>query len=286
MPKFSPARLALKPAIFHTLTGLTPSQFITLLAALRPIWEESEFQRKNWPGRKRAMGGGRAPNLDLAGDLFTTLMSYRTYASHVFIGLIVALDESNVGRRIAALEPLLAQIFRIPERKIDLSEDELWQLIVDATEQETERRRGSGYSGKKKRQTVKTQIHITRTGIIKAVSASVPGNVHDKKLYDQSQTFCRGPDGEGVRIQKKGDLGYLGTECEVPIKKPKSRVLTMAEKASNHQFSRQRIEVEHQFAHLKKFRCLSDRFRGRISRYNLMFRNVAGLRNLIQMAPA
>lgn len=286
MQKFQPARLALKPAIFQTLTGLTPSQFITLLAHLRPIWEAAEFKRKNWKGRKRKIGGGRTPALDLAGDLFLTLLSYRTYVSHVFLGLIVGLDESNVGRRIRYLEPLLAQVFRIPAQKISLTEDELWELIVDATEQETERRPGTGYSGKKKRQTVKTQIHITSSGIIKAVSASVPGNMHDKKLYDESQTFCRGPDGKPQRVQTKGDLGYLGTECDIPIKKPKSRALTVAEKTQNRQFSAQRIEVEHQLAHLKKFRCLADRFRGHLSHYNLMFRNVAGLRNLIQAATA
>lgn len=114
----------------------------------------------------------------------------------------------------------------------------------------------------------------------------MPGNVHDKKLYDASRTFCRGPDRNPQLVKKKGDLGYLGTACELPIKKPKSRTLTMAEKASNRQFSQKRIEVEHQLAHMKKWHCLAGRFRGAVSRYNLMFRNVAGLRNLIQAGTA
>jgi hypothetical protein len=280
------AQIALRPKILHTLIGLTPCQFIVLLAELRPAWEAAEYKRKNWRGRQRKIGGGRIPNLDLAGDLFMTLLFYRTYVHHPFIGLIVGLDESNVGRRIRRLEPLLQQVFRIPERKINLTEDELWELIVDATEQETHKRKGSGYSGKKKRQTIKTQIHVNRRGEIKAVSSSIAGNRHDKHLYDISQTYCRGPDGTAVKVRTKSDLGYVGTECDTPIKKPKSRPLRMHEKYYNQKHAEERVEVEHQICHLKKWRCLNDRYRGAVGRYNLMFKNVAGLRNFIQTAPA
>jgi len=280
------AQIVLRPKILHTLTGLTPCQFIVLLANLRPVWEEAEFKRKNWQGRKRHIGGGRTPSLNLSGDLFMILLFYRTYVHHPFIGLVVDLDESNVGRRINRLEPVLQRVFRVPERKIDLTEDELWELIVDATEQETHRRKGTGFSGKKKRQTIKTQIHINNQGDIKAVSPSIAGNRHDKYLYDVSQTYCRGPDGRPVHALTKSDLGYIGTECNTPIKKPKSRPLMMHEKYQNRQHAKKRIEVEHQICHLKKFRCLSDRYRGQICHYNLMFKNIAGLRNLIHTSVA
>lgn len=280
------ARIILRPHIFHTLCGLTPCQFIKLLAELRPVWETAEYRRKNWQGRQRKIGGGRTPNLDLAGDLFMTLLFYRTYVHHPFVGLIMGLDESNVGRRINRLEPLLQRVFRIPERKIDLTENELWELIVDATEQETYRRKGTGFSGKKKRQTIKTQLYVTPIGTIKAVSSSIAGNRHDKYLYDITQTYCRGPDGSAVRVKTKSDLGYVGTECDTPIKKPKSRPLMMHEKYFNRKHAKNRIKVEHQICHLKKWHCLSDRYRGRISHYNLMFKNISGLRNLIQTSSA
>jgi hypothetical protein len=276
------ARLALRPKIFHTLTGLTPCQFIKLLANLRPHWEAAERTRKDRPTRQRAIGAGPKAKLDLAGDLFMTLLFYRTYAGQVFVGLVVGLDDSNVSRRIRRLEPILQRVFRIPERKINLTTEELWELIVDATEQETERRKGTKFSGKKQRQTIKTQIHVNDRGVIKAVSKSVTGNVHDKRLYDESQTFCRGPDGTPVRVRKKGDLGYLGTEVHIPHKKPKSRPLMMHEKYQNRQHATERIAVEHEIAHLKQFGVLSQRFRHRPSRHNLIFRNVVGLRNLIR----
>lgn len=276
------ARIALRPKIFHTLTGLTPPQFISLLARLRPHWEAAELKRKDRRNRKRAIGAGPKPKLDSAGDLFMTLLFYRTYAGQVFIGLVMGLDDSNVSRRIRRLEPVLAQIFRIPTNRIDLTKDELWELIVDATEQETERRKGTKFSGKKNKQTIKTQIHINRQGIIKAVSKSITGNRHDKYLYDESQTYCRGPDGKPTHVKKHADLGYVGTACTVPIKKPRSRPLMMHEDYANRQQAPERIDVEHEIAHLKQFQVLSQRFRHCPGRYNLIFRNVAGLRNFIR----
>lgn len=280
------ARMALRHNIFHTLTGLTPSQFIILLAELRPHWEAAELKRKSRKQRKRAIGAGPKPKLDLAGDLFLILLFYRTYAGQAFLGLVVGLDDSNVSRRIRRLEPILQRVFRIPERKIEITEEEIWELIVDATEQETQRRRGTRFSGKQNQQTIKTQIHVTDRGVIKAVSKSVTGNIHDKKLYDQSRTFCRSPDGQVVRIKKKGDLGYLGTECDIPIKKPKSHPLMMHETYHNRQHATGRIVVEHEIAHLKQFGALGQRFRHRPGRHNLIFRNIAGLRNLIRTSVA
>lgn len=274
-------RLAQRPKIFKTLCGLTPQQFKDLVTRLEPLWSEAERKRKSRPDRKRKIGGGDKPKLSVGELLFMLLMYYRTYAGQDFIGMVVGLDTSNVGRWRERLEPVLAQIFRIPKKKIDLTEDELWELIVDATEQETQRRKGTRYSGKKHQQAIKTQIHVNRNGIIRAVSDSMPGNRHDKHLYDESKTYVRSR-GRPVRVKKHGDLGYLGTECDLPIKKPKSRPLMMHEKYSNAQQATKRIPVEHAIAHLKQWRILADRYRNNPKRYNLTFRNIAGLRNFIR----
>lgn len=275
-------RLAKRPKIFKTLCGLSPQQFKELLTKLEPLWSEAERKRKSRPHRKRKIGGGDKPKLNLGELLFMLLMYYRTYAGQVFIGTVVGLDTSNVGRWIGRLESVLAQIFRIPKKKINLTENELWELIVDATEQETQKRKGTGYSGKKHQQTIKTQIHVDQQGIIKAVSHSIPGNRHDKHLYDESHTYARGPDGRPRRVKKHGDLGYVGTECDLPFKKPKSRPLMMHEKYYNRQKASERIQVEHTICHLKQWRILADRYRHNPQRYNLTFRNIAGLRNFIR----
>lgn len=274
-------KLAKRAKIFHTICGLSPQQFNDLLKNLEPLWIEAERKRRNWIGRQRKIGGGDKPKLSLGQQLFMLLLFYRTYAGQIFIGMVMGLDDSNVSRRIRRLEPVLAQVFRIPTKRIDLSKDELWELIVDATEQETQKRPGTGYSGKKGKQTIKTQIHITKDGFIKAVSASIPGNRHDKYLYDQSKTFARGPDKIPMRIKKRADLGYVGTACDLPIKKPPSRPLMMHELYVNKIKAKQRIEVEHAICHLKQWRILADRFRNVTNRYNLIFKNIAGLRNFI-----
>lgn len=274
-------KLAKRPKIFHTVCGLNPDEFTKLLLRFEPLAVSSEYKRRSWTGRKRAIGGGDTPKLSLAEQLFMLLMFYRTYAGQVFIGMVVGLDDSNVSRRIRRIEPVLSQVFRIPKQKIALTNDELWELIVDATEQETQRRKGTGYSGKKGRQTIKTQIHVDRKGVIKAVSQSIPGNRHDKHLYDISHTYARGPDGSLKRVKKHGDLGYVGTECDLPFKKPKSRPLMMHEIYFNRQQAPKRIVVEHTIAHMKQWRILADRFRNTTNRYNLIFKNIAGLRNFI-----
>lgn len=151
-----------KPKIFQRLTGLTPEKFQGLEKQLTVLFKKADRTRKEARKRERAVGAGNQYKLSVAEALFMLLLYYRTYTNHVFIGMLMGIDDSNVSRYFRRIEPLLAKIFRIPERKVDMSQEEILEIIIDATEQETERRRGSGYSGKKKRTTVKTQIAVTR----------------------------------------------------------------------------------------------------------------------------
>ena len=240
---------------------------------LEPLFKGAELKRKKTDNRQRKVGGGRKQKLSLGQSLFMLLLYYRTYTSHMFISMVMGIDDSSVCHYFKRIEPLLAQIFRIPERKIKMSENEILELIIDATEQESQKRKGSGYSGKKKRNTVKTQIMITHHGEIKSVSKSVRGNIHDKKLYDNTGAYTT------IKVKRKGDLAYIGTSCQTPIKKKKNKELTEGQKSFNKQFSRTRISVEHVFAHLKKFNILNHKFRNSISNYNLIFKNIAGIRN-------
>ena len=267
-------KLLNKPKVFSRLTGLTPLKFPWLLERVEPRFLENDRKRKDRPERIRAIGAGPKRKLSVGQALFGLLLYDRTYVNHVFLGMLLGINDGNVGRYFGKIEPLLAGIFKIPERKIDLSEDEVMELIIDATEQPSERRSGSGYSGKKKRQTVKVQIAVNKKGKIKAVSKKISGNVHDKKLYDKARMFTR------KRVRKRADLGYVGTECLTPIKKRKGIELTEKEKEYNRQFSTERIVVEHSLACMKKFQILAQRLRNPIRKYTLIFKNIAGLRNL------
>jgi hypothetical protein len=86
---------------------------------------------------------------------------YRTYVPHTFLASLFGLDDSNVSRSNRQVEPPLAGIFRIPERRVELTREEIRELFFDGTERPTARPvRGQKrfYSGKKRRHTLKTQV--------------------------------------------------------------------------------------------------------------------------------
>ncbi len=161
-------RLKRCPAGFRQLTGLTPDKFDALLAALAPRHAAAEARRLGGrPGRRRRPGAGRKFALPLGDRLLMLLVYYRTYVTHKFLGFLFGLDDSAVCRNINPLRPLLAGIFRIPERRVALTEGEVRELFFDCTEQPANRPRpGRGqrayYSGKRKRHTAKHQVVVVR----------------------------------------------------------------------------------------------------------------------------
>ena len=283
-------RLRRAPKAFRRLTGLTPAAFDGLLAQLTARHEQVEARRKAWPGRKRKPGGGRKHSLVLADRLLMLLIYYRTYVTHAFLGFLFGLDDSAVGRNINPLQPLLAGIFRIPERRIELAEDEIRELFFDATERPTRRPvrcQREFDSGKKKRPTIKAQVVVVRKRKppgpggkprrlrIAAVSESHPGSVHDKKVYDAARVV--GP----PDARRTGDTAYLGTGLETPERKPRGGKLTDRQKAGNRRVSRRRVAAEHGIGRMKVWRVASERYRNPVSRHTLIMKNVAGLHNLM-----
>src|SRR5215208_2268469 len=132
-------RLKRTPNTFRQLTGISPAAFDQLLGQLTPRYQEADARKKDRPGRRRKPGAGRKHALSLADRLLMLLIYYRTYATHAFLGFLFAIDDSAVGRNINPLQPLLAGIFRIPERRVELSDDEIRELFFDATERPTRR---------------------------------------------------------------------------------------------------------------------------------------------------
>jgi hypothetical protein len=283
-------RLRRSPNAFRRLTGITPAAFDRLLADLTPRYQQAEARRKDRPGRKRRPGAGRKHALDLADRLLMLLIYYRTYATHALLGFLFAVDDSAVGRNINPLGPLLAGIFRIPERRIELDPEEIRELFFDATERPTRRPEPGQrryYSGKKRRHTIKNQVVTARRTKppgpgkkpqrlrIAAVSESFPGSVHDKKVYDRTRAVSP-PD-----ARRTGDTAYLGTSLETPARKPRGGELTAAQKARNRRVSRRRIVAEHGIGKMKVWRIAAERYRNPVRRHTLIMKNVAGLHNLM-----
>src|SRR5689334_22242755 len=136
-------RLRRSPNAFRQLTGITPDAFDRLLAQLTPRYEQADARRKARPDRRRKPGAGPKHKLPLSDRLLMLLIYYRTYVTHAFLGFLFDLDDSAVGRNINPLQPLLAGIFRIPERRVVLDPEDIRELFFDATERPA-RRPGRG----------------------------------------------------------------------------------------------------------------------------------------------
>jgi len=277
-------RFKKSPRTFRAITGLSIEKFNQLYIELLPLYEKAETKRLSKSKRQRKQGGGRKKELLLEEQLLMLLMYYRLYISQEFLGILFNLHNCNVSRQINYLHPLLARIFKIPEHKIKLSEAELTEggiieLFVDATEQQIQRpKRGQKryYSGKKKKHTMKNQVVVDRKGKIRSVTKSNPGKKHDKKLFDETKPII--PENADMI----GDLGYHGAEqLTLPNKKPKGKELTKEEKQFNKELSRRRITVEHSFGKMKIYQILTQRFRNPLSKHSLIFKNIAGLHNLM-----
>lgn len=199
---------------------------------------------------------------------------------------------SNLNRLVHRLEPVLAQHLN-PQpptslkrrlrnwEKFQQAYPELTEVVLDGTEQVTQRPRGQKrqkpyYSNKRKRHTIKTQIVV-----------ALSGRVHDYSLLKRSRVMERLP----KEVIKRVDLGYQGIETDypdhvvvIPKKKPSKQDLTPAQKRSNRKKAKKRIVVEHTLAHMKQFQVLSGTYRNRRGKnnhnYNRQIKNVAGLVNL------
>lgn len=313
------AKLAHHPRKLYRMTGLTLDQFQTLTNRLTPLWEQAERTRLSQRPRQHAIGQGTQYKLSTMADkLLCVLVFYRFYLTDELLGYLVGLDASNVCRLQQRCEPLIEQASdpslglsfrrRLPPKakKIGTVEEllrvcpEFAEVITDATEQPRQRppRRTQHrwYSGKRKRHTVKTQITVNKAGRVLLVSHSVPGRVHDYRLFQRERTATRPPPSARHDL----DLGYEGAmqdypgyALHTPIKRRRNhRVLSRAERAFNRLQARRRIIVEHVFCRMKKYQLLAQVYRHRIASYNLAswrshgrrFRNIAALTNF-RLAP-
>jgi hypothetical protein len=293
-------RLRAQPTIFRAFTGVSVSEFETLLAQSTPLWVERECKRLNRPDRQRALGGGCKPTFGLQGQLLVTLVWLRLYLTTETLGFLFGIDKSTVSRYTRAVVPVLRQVGdgtlgwppapkRGEGKDLAAARSAYPDLFafVDATEQPVQRAQDVAhqkqhYSGKKKRHTRKVQIIVNEHGVVREVSAAVPGAVHDRELFRQS--------GAADTIPKEtitgGDAGYQGIQDDLPdhsvitpFKKSKLHPLTTEQKLLNQEFSRSRISVENILAQFKIFKALAERFRHAVDRWDDVFRAVLAIVN-------
>jgi hypothetical protein len=287
-------RLLRCPEAFRRLTGLDPGTFRALLPRVQRAWRDALDRRRRRPNRRRRPGAGHPFALAVAEQLLALLIYYRTYVSQAFLAFLFAVDDATICRAIRRLEPLLAGLFRIPERRIAVQEDEIRELFFDGTERPMRRpKRGQRryYSGKKRRHTLKNQVVVVRKRRragrrgrrppdkrrlrVAAVSPTAPGPVHDKRLYDRTRALV--PPG----VARCGDSGYEGTALRTPATRRGGRPLPERRRRGNRRLSRRRVAVEHGIGKLKIWRIAAERYRNPLRRHTLILKNVAGLHNLM-----
>ncbi|NER06128.1 MAG: transposase family protein [Okeania sp. SIO3C4] len=143
-----------------------------------------------------------------------------------------------------------------------------------------EKRQRAGFSGKKKRHTLKVQYVIGPDGRIYDVSATYPGKIHDFNVYKKQKKRNR-----FHWIPKKADSGYQGinrfdSNAEIPFQKPKNGRLTPEQKAYNRELSKKRIKVENVIGETKIFKILSNVYRNRRRDHNIKTNIIAGIINM------
>lgn len=273
------------PELFQYVIGINYSQFLRLLPKFSLALRQAENIRAYAKKRIREVGGGRKSKLvSDSQKLFFVLFYYKTYPTFRFAQILYGLDKRNIQLWIKFLAPVLFSALgyelslkmrkRISRWDLWLEEyPELSEFIVDCTERQIQRPMDNQiqekyYSGKKKHHSVKNQILVSpTTKRILAVSATVKGTIHDKKLFEQDPLLLHLPENS----TGMGDLGYQGTErlnphlkMILPQKKPKGSDLTDGQKQNNKAISQIRVRVEHPLSYLKHFGILYQKFRGRI----------------------
>lgn len=264
-----------KPQVFFRIAGISVGMFDDLLKKFIPLWEEAHKK----PTSKGL--GGRHYKLQAEDMMLMQLMYYRCYVTQEFLGHLFGLDDSRVCRIFKKTTDILSKILKIKPQR-ELKKEEAESLIIDATEQPTNRPKVDQhlyYSGKKKDHTLKTEIRTTTKGEVVYVSKTVPGAQHDFSLHKEEESIP-----EEVRVFV--DSGYQGLQnlhlaTELPYKKPKKGELKDGEKEYNTALSRVRVKVEHIIGDIKTFRIMRDVYRNRtIPFHNKVINIVAFLVNV------
>jgi hypothetical protein len=265
------ARISKYPYNFRRITGLRLETFEKLVLQVRPVFEKLEAIK---------LRHGRLSHLPTLEDkLLCVLMYYRTYISHVFLGYLFNLHNSNICRLLRKMEPLLAKKISIKKDR-SLTAEKVLKLLADVSEQPTQRpskKQKKSYSGKKKRHTMKTEIVMREDGKILSVSKSHKGRVHDFRIRKGERLLPA----QSIKLADSGYQGWqkIQSNVVIPYKKSRKRPLSKDQKGHNRKLASIRMKVEHKIREIKIFKIMSEVYRNFQKKYNLRFNIIAGLVN-------
>lgn len=246
-----------KPHVFFRIVGISVQIFDDLFKKFIVLWE------KDHENPKSRGYGGRHYKLNPEDMMLMQLVYYRCYITQEFLGHLFGLDDSRVCRIFKKTTNILSKILEIKPKK-EIKKEEAESLIIDATEQQTNRPKKNQqlyYSGKKKRHTLKSEIRTTLQGEIVYVSKTIPGAKHDFSLHKETESISK--DRTVFVDSAYQGLQNLHPQTKLPYKKPKGKELQKGEKKYNLILSRIRVKVEHITRDIKTFRIMHDVYRNR-----------------------
>jgi hypothetical protein len=265
---------------FRRWSGVSVAEFDALYQRFEPAWVQAERVRLHGRERQRALGGGGDYALDLDTRLLMLLIWLRHYLTGETLADLFGVSQSTVSRTLSRLLPVLQQlaVAHLHEPLPPAQHRTLAQLqqeqpdlfaIFDATEQSVNRPHDDAqarlhFSGKQRRPTCKTTLHVNEDGLIRQLSATQPGSLHDVTHLRQSGLLAHVPQA-AIAV---ADSAYVGLYKDlpdhsvlVPHKATRGHPLLPDHKLANRELAAIRIKVENVLAQLKIFRILSHRFR-------------------------
>jgi hypothetical protein len=240
-------KLARKPKLFLSVTGMNCHQFQTLLPQFTQVYDKLEQKPKRKvvrTGRKRQrqIGGGARFGNSVPDRLLMLLLYYRLYLTQEFMTLLFKAEEKSViCRSIQLMRPVFDSVLPVPlralKRILSLADKEQQRrkkrigsveefreadpeltFIIDGVEQPKRKpkkpaKRKSDYSGKNKRHTRKQIVMGTPSGIIVDQSPAVGGRPHDFKVFKEDhaqRSVC--DEFKDYRVTLYGDSGFDGMQ--------------------------------------------------------------------------
>jgi len=265
------------PRKWSSMTGMNKEEFYKLL----PLFEASYIELNHKTLAKKQAETSTEFCLKSEEELLLfTLISLKCGLTYDALGIFCGMEGSNAKRNqemgVRVLKKALEDNGDMPKRKFlnkqefDAHFENNEELLIDATEHRIQRpsddsQQKEHYSGKKKCHCLKTMVIGTVDRIVKYISRSVAGKVHDYRLLKEDF-----PPEENwfSEVSLLADSGYTGIDKDyksqsttIPIKKPRKAELSRESKEHNKQLSSVRIIIEHIIGGIKRYRVLSDRLR-------------------------
>jgi Helix-turn-helix of DDE superfamily endonuclease len=227
----------LPPERVHALVGFSPQGLAELLAIVLPAVDRYRTAaiRAARPHRRRAPGAGRKRLLHPAQEVLLVLIYLHHNVAHRVVGQLFGVSADISEALFHEIMPILQEV--CPTNRFEAEKrwkrnmppwqpEKLDRMLLDTFATSVLQPTGAarqkrGYSGKKKRPTLKTHLATDATGEVRAIEVGHQGPAAARRSYEGGASATQFP-----TATKQGDLAYMDTtNVLMPHHKPRGRVV-------------------------------------------------------------